>query len=239
MSTTTKRAHDRREGNSGETRIRVPGVGYQVYQTLIEAAPARTAIRMAYDGRDLEIMVKGPVHENFARLLDRFVMAVASELGIRLEGLGETTWKRPEIERGLEADQCYFVAPDKIAIVNAALARKSNDVADYPNPDMAIEVDVSPSQVDRPGIYAALGVQEVWQFDGETVSIHWLDSGPRQDAGEGRYFDAGQSRWLPVYASEATRWLVEEDSRDKAAWEARVRAWAREEPAGRLEGGKS
>ena len=39
------------------------------------------------------------------------------------------------------------------------MARGSNDVADYPNPDLAIEVDISPSQLDRPEIYAKLQVQ--------------------------------------------------------------------------------
>ena len=34
---------------------------------------------------------------------------------------------------------------------------------------MAIEVNISPSKVDRPGIYAALGVAEVWRFRTMTV----------------------------------------------------------------------
>ena len=48
--------------------------------------------------------------------------------------------------------------------------RESNKVEDYPNPDLVVEVDISPPQADRDGIYAALKVPEVWVFDGEHLS---------------------------------------------------------------------
>ena len=41
------------------------------------------------------------------------------------------------------------------------------DIADYPNPDLAIEIDISPPEVDREGIYKSLKVAEIWRFDGE------------------------------------------------------------------------
>jgi Uma2 family endonuclease len=185
---------------------------------------------MAYDGRDLEIMVKGPVHNNFGWLLDRFIVGIAVELGITHRGLGETTWIRPEVERGLEADQCYIFDAAKLAVVRDALARKVNDVAAYPNPDLAVEVDISRPQADRLSIYAALQVPELWVFDGETLSIEHLGA-------DGKYFDAGRSRFLPVAADEVQRWLVDEDTWDTGAWEERVRAWARQELAGRLAAG--
>ena len=43
---------------------------------------------------------------------------------------------------------------------------------------------------------------------------------------EGAYVDTGRSRWLPVTAADATRWLVAEDTDDPDAWEDRLRAWA-------------
>ena len=201
-----------------ETRIGFAGVGFDVYERLIRATPARTAVRMAYDGKDLEIMVKGPVHDHYGRLLDRLITAVAVVLGIRRQALGETTWIRPEIERGLEADQCYVFDAGKLAVVDELLCRNENDVAGYPNPDLAVEVDISRPQTDRPAIYAALEVPELWTFDSERVTIAQLLGG--------QYVDTGRSRWIPVTASDATRWLVSEDTRDMDAWEERVRAWA-------------
>jgi Uma2 family endonuclease len=209
-----------------EPRIGVPGVSFQVYETLVRGLPERTAIRVAYDGRSMEIMVKGPIHNDYARIFDRFITVVAEVLAISFEPLGETTWIRPEVERGLEADQCYIFDPAKLALVRDLLARRDNNIAGYPNPDLAVEVDLSTPQADRPSIYAALKVPELWVFDGETVNIQHLSV-------DGNYFDAGQSRFLPVYAEEATRWVVEEEVRPKRAWEERLRAWAAAELAGR------
>ena len=139
-------------------------------------------------------------------------------VGVRRRALGKTTWIRPEIERGIEADQCYVFDPAKVAAVGELLARKENDVALYPNPDLAVEVDISRPQADRPAIYAALEVPELWTFDSERVTIAQLSGG--------QYVDTGRSRWIPVTAADATRWLVSEDTRDMDAWEERVRAWA-------------
>ena len=107
-----------------------------------------------------------------------------------------------------------------------------NDVAGYPNPDLAIEVDISRPQVDRPSIYAALQVPEIWTFDGEVVSIAQLSGPP---AGVGQYVDTGRSRWLPVTAADVTRWVAEYDLDNPDAWEDRLRAWAELLP--RAEGG--
>ena len=217
MSTITRTARER-----AETRLHFAGVGFETYERLIRATPERTAIRMAYDGKDLEIMVKGPVHDHYSHFLDRFIQIVAGVLHIPRVSLGETTWIRPEIERGLEADRCYYFEPAKIATALAALRRVENDVAGYPNPDLAVEVDISRPQADRPAIYAALEVPELWTFDGQVVTIARLAGG--------QYVDTGRSNWIPVTAADATRWLVAEDTDDPDAWEDRLRAWAESLP---------
>jgi Uma2 family endonuclease len=219
------------KSNTGviESRIRVPGVSFHVYETLVRGLPERTAIRVAYDGRDMEIMVKGPIHNHYAWLLDRLITVVAGVLQIPFRPLGETTWIRPEIERGLEADQCYVFDPAKLSRVGELLARKDNDVAGYPNPDLAVEVDLSRPQSDREGIYAALEVPEVWIFDSESLAIRHLSV-------DRVYFDAGASRFLPVYAHDVRRWIVDEDTRNLAAWEERLRAWAAAELPARPRG---
>ena len=136
-----------------------------------------------------------------------------------LKGLGETTWKRSEIQRGIEADQSYYFSPEKLT---AARSRGASDVASFPNPDLAIEVDLSPSLIDRPSIYAALGVAEVWRFDGETLTIERL--GP-----DGRYEEVAASTFLGVRPDEVARWLVAEDTTDEIAWLERLSAWLRNE----------
>jgi Uma2 family endonuclease len=181
-----------------------------------------TPIRTAFDGKDLEIMVKGPVHDHFAELLDLFVMAVAGELAIRIMPMRETTWKRPEAGRGSEADSCYYLDQEKISTALAAIRRGSNDVNDYSNPDLVIEIDISPPEADRSGIYAAMNVAELWRFDGRTLTIERLDE-------QGQFRAVDRSGFLPLEAAQVPRWLLDEDLSDYEAWTRRIRAWADKE----------
>ncbi len=172
-------------------------------------------------------MTTGRLHEDYKGLFGRLIGAVAFELGIPSSDAGQTTWKRAEVARGLEADQCYDFLPDKLAADAAARDRKSDGIADYPNPDMAVEINISASEVDRPAIYAALRVEELWRFDGESVMIEHL--GP-----DFAYRAAESSRFLPIRAVEVARWILEEDSSDKLTWERRLREWIRAELVPRL-----
>ncbi len=120
----------------------------------------------------------------------------------------------------MEADQCYYFLPEKLAADARSRAVKSMDLADYPNPDLAVEIDLSAPEVDREDIYKRLQVAEIWYFDGEEVTIEQLQE-------DGTYTIATQSRFLPIKAVEIRRWILEEDSTDQLAWTRRLRAWLR------------
>ena len=209
-----------------EQRIVIRGLNWELYDRLSDAVGKRQRVYLAYDGKDLEIMTKGRDHEVFREILGRFVSAITFELKIRCRGARETTWKRPEIKRGVEADLCYYFDEGKRAADARSRARKSRKVADYPNPDMAIEIDLSRSQIDRPSIYAALRVHETWYFDGGSLRIEHLQE-------DGTYAAAASSRYLPVRAEEVLRWVAQEDTNDELAWELRLREWVRTELASR------
>lgn len=214
---------------TGDQRIVIRDVGWHIYETLVDSIGEGQPVRVAYDGRDLEIMTLGYVHEGWNDVISRLIDAVLEELRIPCMAGGQTTWKRREVERGLESDRCYFFDPGKLPQVEAAWARKSNDVNDYPNPDLAIEVDVSHSQIDRPSIDAALRVPEIWRFDGETLIIEQL--GP-----DGSYVEAKTSRYLPIRPDEIVYWIKAEDAHNRATWGPRLREWIRAELAPRQQG---
>ena len=203
-----------------EQRIAIRDIPWDLYDRLSEAIGEGQNVHLAYDGKDLEIMVIGPTHEDAKEGLQLFVKAVAFELRIRCRGLGQTTWKRPETLRGIEADLCYFFDPAKLAIAADARMRRSNDIADYPNPDLAVEIDLSEPKVDRPAIYAMLEIAEIWRFDGQSVVIEQL-------RGDGAYVPAETSRFLPLRPEDILRWLIDEDSGDEMAWERRLDKWAK------------
>jgi Uma2 family endonuclease len=200
-----------------EHRIRLTGVDWDTFWKL--ASQTRGA-RFAFDRGVLEIMSPGPYHESNKGLLGRLVRRLASELRAPLLDMGSTTWGREEAERGIEADECFYLTREKIKIANEAIARKSNVQSDYPPPDLAVEVDLSRPQIDRLAIYSTIGVDELWIFDGKTLSIEQL----RED---GTYAASQESRFLPIRADEIQRWLVDEDSSDRSAWEERLAEWAR------------
>ncbi len=207
-----------------ERRVVFRGVDWPFYETLVNSIPEGSNIHVNYDGKDLEVMSTGRKHELAKKLLSRFVETVAEEMDIPYRPAGQTTWKRPEMARGLEADECYYFQPASIAQDVAALERGSDDIADYPNPDLAIEVDLSSPQVDRPGIYAALRVSEIWRLDGERIIIERLT--PEQ-----KYQMVEFSSFLPVRAEEIRQWVIQEGSRDLTAWARRLRAEIRRKRA--------
>jgi Uma2 family endonuclease len=197
-----------------DRRVVFRGVDWAFYEQLMDSIPEGSNIHVDFDGRDLEVMAIGPDHEDLKYSLGQFVSLVAAEFEIPCKGLAETTWKRPQLSRGLEADQCYYFRPEKVAAM--VHLRRSKDIAAYPNPDLAIEVDISRPEVDRPGIYAALEVAEIWRSDGENIIIERLTS-------NGTYEAVEASGFLPVRAEEIRRWVIEEDTSDDTAWIRRLR----------------
>jgi Uma2 family endonuclease len=212
-------------------RVVIRGVDWTFYEQLVDSIPEGVHIHVDYDGKDLEIVSPSMIHDRSRGLLGRVVSLVAEECEIPIKSAGQTTWKRPEIARGLESDESYFFRAEKLAAVAKSWARRSMKIADYPNPDLAIEVDISPPEIDRPGIYAALKVAELWRFDGdlEQVIIERLED-------DGTYRPIETSQFSPIRAEEIRRWVVEEDSSDESSWARRLRAWARAELAPRLPG---
>jgi Uma2 family endonuclease len=192
-------------------------VDWAFYEELVDSLPESSSIHVAYDGKDLEVMAIGPEHELAKKLLGRVAETAAEECNIPYLPAGQTTWKRPEIARGLEADECYIFLPEKLAAHKTALGRHSKDIADYPNPDLAIEVDISRPEVDRAGTYAALRVSEVWRLEGDPVIIERLTP-------QGTYVVVDASGFLPLRAEEVRHWVIEEDWGDYLGWLRRLQA---------------
>ena len=184
-------------------------------------------VRLAYDGERVELMSPGAEHEDWASLIESVVRPLAAALGVLCKGMRSTRWERSEAARAIEGDATFYLTADKIAVARTR-PKKSED---WPLPDLAIEIDMSPSQIDRPAIYAAVGVPEVWRFDGVTVRIDRL--GP-----DGTYADASESGWLGVRPDEVFH-LLSIDAQDDNDFSAQALEWARNvlapRQAGRLE----
>lgn len=195
-------------------------VGWGVYKAMCEGREERSPVRLAYDGRDLEIMTIGYVHEHLRELLSYIIAAVASWSGILHMPCGQTTWQSEEAERGLEADLSYDFDPEKVRVATEARTHESKDPADYPWPDLAVEIDISHPGADRGSIYSALRIAEVWRLvKGKTLVIEQLQP-------DGSYAPAEASRFLPIRPDEVIGWLYAEDVGQHDAWYRRLNHWA-------------
>ncbi len=91
---------------AAEDRGVMRGVSWNFYDRLTDAISERSSVRIAFDGKDMEIMVVGPVHEGLGDRLSVFVSEVCDGLDLDSYGLGSTTWKRQEVDAEVEADLC-------------------------------------------------------------------------------------------------------------------------------------
>jgi Uma2 family endonuclease len=130
--------------------------------------------RHSYDRGRLEIM--SPIyfeHDNPAYVLGRFVDVLTDELNLPLRAGRCVTLRYRKKQRGLEPDNCYWIA-------NAPRMRGKKGRIDLridPPPDLAIEVEVSRTVLKRLKIYASLGVPELWRLRKKTLTFHILRDG--------------------------------------------------------------
>jgi len=147
------------------------GVPWRTYERLLRVFADRPGVRLTYDRGTLELMTLSHDHENRGHLLGRLVVTLTEELGLPLKGGGSTTFRRRRRQRGLEPDECYWIASEALVRGKAKL-----DLRRDPPPDLALEIDVTHSSLDRLAIYAALRIPEVWRLQGQALDCHILGS---------------------------------------------------------------
>ena len=118
-------------------------------------------------------------------MLARLLEALTEELNVEICSLGNMTHQREDLERGIEADECWYVQHE--AVVRGKM---EIDLSVDPPPDLALEVEISRSVLDRIAIYAALGVPELWRYDGSKLRVQVLKGD--------RYEDVEQSPTFPT-----------------------------------------
>jgi Uma2 family endonuclease len=176
-------------------RVILQNISWHTYQSLITDFESEPAIRLTYDRGTLEIRMPLDPHETYKKLLGRLIEAATEELDLEIRSLGSRTCDREDLAKGLEPDQCYYIQ-------NEALVRgiEQIDLVCFPPPDLAVEVDITSSSLDRFSIYTDLKVPEIWRYDGRSLTIYYLDTG--------EYRICDRSIALPLLTtSEITRFL--------------------------------
>ncbi|MBI3927858.1 MAG: Uma2 family endonuclease [Armatimonadetes bacterium] len=125
--------------------------------------------KVTYDRGRLELLSPSALHELIKRHLSQLIDAALFERDIDYRPGGSTTFRRHVLERGLEPDDCYFLT---------VLPRPEDyDPDTWPAPDLAVEIEVTPSALDRMDIYREIGVKEVWRYSADhQMTVHVLGS---------------------------------------------------------------
>lgn len=148
-------------------RVVLRGVSWELYEKILREIGDQP-LYLTYDEGDLEILSPSRVHERWKTLIGRLLELLTLERNVPIESLGSTTFKRADLAKGLEPDECYYIQHEA-----AVRGRDDVDLDRDPPPDLVVEVDIAHHAVDRERIYAALGVPELWKFDGHRLEA-WV-----------------------------------------------------------------
>jgi Uma2 family endonuclease len=203
----------------GRRTARVHNVDWDTYEKLLTAFGDRRNPRMVYDRGELEIM--SPIsreHERDAEALAHFVWILTEELEFPILPGGGFTMKRKDLKRGIEPDRCFWIAnAPKLAGV------RTLDLTVHPAPDLAIEVDLTSSSLSKFGIFAKLGVLELWRLEGNDLRFYRRGS-------KGKYVESPSSSSFPMLESSDLLPFLK-DARaagDQSGVTRAFRAWIRE-----------
>ncbi|MBW4520917.1 MAG: Uma2 family endonuclease [Scytolyngbya sp. HA4215-MV1] len=155
-------------------RIQLQAVNWFEFEAILDELGDQRACRIAYSDGTLEIRMPSPEHEVDKELIGDMVKILLEELDIDNECFGSTTFKRQDVAKGIEPDQCFYIENHAVMI-----GKRRIDLTVDPPPDLAIEVDVtSKTGLDA---YLAIGVPELWRFEDGRLRISLLQDEQYQD----------------------------------------------------------
>jgi Uma2 family endonuclease len=200
-------------------------ISWDAFERILDDV-GETHHRVTYQDGDLEFMTISLEHERYGEWIGKLILFVAMELKYPLCSGGSTTLKLALEKVGLEPDRCYWSKHEK----HMRDKKKWNAVKDPP-PDLAIEIDITSSWLDRLEIYAALKVPEVWRFDGETFKLLVLVNG--------KYKERAKSLSFPLLPMDGfVRFVKKLGSAEEVKLLREFRDWLRACVSGKKESGE-
>ncbi|MBW4451838.1 MAG: Uma2 family endonuclease [Nostoc indistinguendum CM1-VF10] len=196
-----------------EQRTVLHNVSWETFEALLRDTGEHRGSRFAYDCGVLEIMTPLFEHENHKIQFDRLIFALAVELKTKIRSAGSTTLKRKTITKGIEPDTCYYIQNE-----SAIRGKQELDLKTNPAPDLAVEIDITSSSVNKLNIYAALGVAELWRYDGEVLKFYQLI--------ESEYIEVKLSIAFPLISvSDMNRFIQQSKTMDEIDLVQSFRTW--------------
>jgi Uma2 family endonuclease len=211
MATATAGSRERTPASSGFVFYDVTWDDYGRMLRMVGDRP----IRVIYDQGTMEIFIPTFGHDSDSYQLGRMVDTLTEELEISVGGGDTTTHKRQDLGKGAEPDKCYWFGKN----ARRMRGKSQLDLSRDPAPDLAIEVDVTRTSLDRLKIFAALGVPEVWRSTGRSLQFLHLQA-------DGTYPVRTTSRSFPgLTVASVAQFLKQGRTADSTDWIRSFRAF--------------
>ena len=178
--------------SGGESRFLLKPITWAGYLRLLEEV-GDDGPRMAFLDGMVELMAPDFLHEDSTYVLGRMISDLIVELRMPARCLGSATFTRESVERGVEADQCYYLSN-----LDRLRGHKKGNLDLLPPPDLAVEVEITSSLLNKLKLYSGLGVPEIWGHDGTNLTILLLQK-------DGSYLTSDRSRAFPFLPLAAFR----------------------------------
>jgi Uma2 family endonuclease len=199
----------------GEKRLTFRDLDWHSFRQVKCLLTERTHARFTYDNGVLEITMPLEGHERFARLIERFVLILVIEMGMKIKTMGSTTLEREDLLKSAEPDNGYYIQNYSL------VADHEINLNIDPAPDLVVEVDITNTDLNKNTLYAMMGVQEFWRFNGHLWNILKLQ--------DGRYVECDRSSIFPIVEKADLYQFLETALLDEVAAEINFRQWVRQQ----------
>ncbi|HEY9751631.1 MAG TPA: Uma2 family endonuclease, partial [Coleofasciculaceae cyanobacterium] len=138
-----------------EKRLVLENVSWQQYEDLLSDLNRDRKARLTYTHGQLEMMTPLEEHERCHKLVESFILVLADEMGLAVEGFEAPTLKRSDLQLGTEPDTAYYIQQ-----AHRVKGRSQIDLMVDPFPDLILEVSLNKSEIEKFPLYAAMGIPE-------------------------------------------------------------------------------
>ncbi len=200
------------------SRVVFDNVDWDTYEATLAYWDEHGRVRLTYDRGRLELMSPSHEHDEWAQRFGFLIALAATGLRLPFRSFGTATWRKEVKKRGMEADASFYFAS-----VPRMKGKRKLDLNVDPPPELTVEIEISHSDPNRMEIHSALGVPEVWRFDGEDLSVWLLQI-------DGSYTDVTASPTFPVFSfEEIVHWVKRaEELDDMSEWIVQFQDWVRD-----------
>jgi Uma2 family endonuclease len=150
------------QARDSEQLIIINNFSWQDYEKILLNIRDNFPFRLKYSNGVFQLMSPSRRHEIDKKMLGMLLETYFLARNIDFYPLGSTTFRKENVAKGIEPDQCYCFDSEK----------------DFP--DLAIEIIVTSGGVDSLPIYQALEVAEVWFWEHSQFSLYSLQNNSYQ-----------------------------------------------------------